>query len=448
MSTFLKRSMTLAASGLFAVLLVSCSDAGATRSTDSDHAASDHGEENDGHDPSDHDEEGDDHDHDEEGDDHDAEPAEGPHGGRLLTADGLEVEFTIFESIGSPELRLFAFADGAPLDPAALEATVELARLGGRTETISLNPRGDHLVGDQPVAEPHSFDVVLRARRNGRDYEWRFESYEGRTTISDDAAAAAGIEIVEAEAAVIRETIDLTGRISLRPEARAVIRARYRGGVLETSYTVGDRVVAGATLATVEAADTLQRYDIVSPIDGVVLERTTNVGDVAADQPLYVIADLSRLQAEFHVFPRDVSRVRDGQPVRIESLDGVAAADASIASFLPTAEADTQTLIARALINNEDGAFRPGMTVRGSVVINEEEAAVVVASDAVQHWRGRDVVFTRFGDTYEARPVTIGRRGDGLVEILEGLAPRDFYVFENSYLVLADIERAGASHDH
>lgn len=374
--------------------------------------------------------------------------ARGPHNGRLLESDGVDLEITIYETGVPPEFRVYAFENGAPVDPSEVQASIALTRLGGQVDRFSFAPRGDYLIGDGVVYEPHSFDVAVTASRGGRSSDWTYESYEGRTTIIPEAAASAGIEIATAGPAVLRETIELTGRIALRPEARAEVRARYRGAVLEVTHTVGDSVAVGEQLARVEAADSLRSYDITSPIDGVILERSTNVGDVAGDEPLYVIADLSRLQAEFHVFPRDVARVRAGQVVRVESLDGVAAADVTITSFLPTAEADTQTLLARAVIDNADGAFRPGMTVRGAVVVGEREAAVAVQADAIQRWRDFDVVFTRVGDAYEVRPVTLGVRADGWVEILDGLAAGDPYVSENSFLVRADIEKSGATHDH
>ena len=41
------------------------------------------------------------------------------------------------------------------------------------------------------------------------------------------------------------------------------------------------------------------------------------------------------------------------------------------------------------------------------------------------------------------------RRSDGnLTEVLGGLQAGDRYVVENSYLIKADIEKSGASHDH
>ena len=58
------------------------------------------------------------------------------------------------------------------------------------------------------------------------------------------------------------------------------------------------------------------------------------------------------------------------------------------------------------------------------------------------------MVFLRFGDTYEARPVRLGRGDDQYVEILSGLKANDEYVSENSFLIKADILKSGASHDH
>jgi cobalt-zinc-cadmium efflux system membrane fusion protein len=52
------------------------------------------------------------------------------------------------------------------------------------------------------------------------------------------------------------------------------------------------------------------------------------------------------------------------------------------------------------------------------------------------------------GDTYEVRMLDIGRRTEEWVEVLGGLRPGEEYVTQNSFLIKADIEKSGASHDH
>ncbi|UPT65152.1 MAG: HlyD family efflux transporter periplasmic adaptor subunit [Hyphomonadaceae bacterium JAD_PAG50586_4] len=180
------------------------------------------------------------------------------------------------------------------------------------------------------------------------------------------------------------------------------------------------------------------------------LERQTNIGDVTSEDPLFVVGDLSRLQAELNVVTRDIGRVAAGQSVVITGLDGATRIEARIASVLPTADAHSQTLLARApLTISANSPLRPGMAVRASVVLTEQQVPIAVAADAVQTLEGRTVVFVRVAaDTYEARPVTIGRSGRDTVEITAGLAPGEIYVSENAFLVKAEIGKGSASHDH
>jgi cobalt-zinc-cadmium efflux system membrane fusion protein len=52
------------------------------------------------------------------------------------------------------------------------------------------------------------------------------------------------------------------------------------------------------------------------------------------------------------------------------------------------------------------------------------------------------------GDTYEVRMLELGVNDGEMVEVLNGLKPDTPYVSGNSFLIKADIEKSGASHDH
>lgn len=264
------------------------------------------------------------------------------------------------------------------------------------------------------------------------------------------SAETSGIVVATAGPGAVDETLNLTGRIMLHPSARAEVHAPYPGPVRAVLRNVGDNVRRGETLARVESAESLQTYAIVTPIAGVVLDRQTNIGDVTSDQALFVVGDLSRLQAEPNVATRDIGRISAGQRVVITGLDGATRIEAQIATVLPTADAHSQTLIARAPITISQGTpLRPGMAVRGGVVIAASEAAIAVPRDAVQTVEGRAVVFVRTSaEIYEVRPVTLGRSGASYVEILSGLAAGETYVSENAFLVKAEIGKGAASHDH
>lgn len=264
-----------------------------------------------------------------------------------------------------------------------------------------------------------------------------------------DAAAldAAGIKLASAGPGIIRETLTLTGRIMLQPSARAEVRAPYAGVVRNVEMNIGDAVERGDILARVESAESLQTYAVKAPISGTVLERTTNVGDVTDGAALFLIGDLSRLQAELNIVTHDTDRVAARQSVTILGLDGEARFIGTIASVLPVTDAHSQTLIARVPI--ELGAaqsLQPGMAIRGEVVVGETEAALVAPADAVQSLEGRSVVFVREGEALEARAVTLGRSGDGAVEVTAGLKHGEILVAENAFLVKAEIGKGAADH--
>ena len=97
---------------------------------------------------------------------------------------------------------------------------------------------------------------------------------------------------------------------------------------------------------------------------------------------------------------------------------------------------------------NADANFRPGQFVRASITVDEYDVPLAVRPSALQKFRDFDVVFARVGDDYEVRMLELGRSDAQYVEVLAGLRPGEVYVTENSYLIKADIEKSGASHDH
>ena len=232
------------------------------------------------------------------------------------------------------------------------------------------------------------------------------------------------------------------------PGARADLRARFPGRVLSVSKHVGDKVSAGDVLARIESNESLQSYAIVSPTDGVVLSRAINQGDVTGDGVLFAVGNPAKLAASFHVFDRDAESVKAGQSIRIVSLDGKASAEATITSLSPVKDAATQTVLARVMFDNADGRFVPGTTVKGDVVVEEAQVPLAVKSEAIQPFRDFEVVYAKVGETYEVRMLEIGRRSAEWTEVLGGVEPGEEYVVGNSFLIKADIEKAGASHDH
>ena len=123
--------------------------------------------------------------------------ARGPHGGTLLQRDDVAVELQIFEQGVPPEYRAWVTQDGRPVT-GDMDLGVNLTRLGGQVDHFNFAYQGDYWLGDGVVTEPHSFDVEVNLTLDGKDYQWRWESHEGRTTIAPEIAQRAGIVASEA----------------------------------------------------------------------------------------------------------------------------------------------------------------------------------------------------------------------------------------------------------
>ncbi len=372
----------------------------------------------------------------------------GPHRGRLLRDGDFALEVTIFESGVPPHYRLYAFQGDQPLPPSEVRVSIELARLDGEVNRFEFAAQGDVLVGAGTVTEPHSFDVVVVAEHAGKSHRWAFESYEGRTSMPAAVAQAAGVRTDLAGPATIHQRVRLLGRVVMDSNRFAAVRSRFAGPVREVRVDLGAAVKAGETLAIVENRDSLRSFAVTAPLAGIVLARHTHVGDVAGDGPLFEIADLSKVWVEVHAFGMDATKLLPGQAMRVSATVGGQAAETTLERLLPLASVASQTVVARASLPNPNGEWRPGMAVQAEVTIGSREVPLAVKRIALQRFRDFTVVFAQIGDSYEVRMLELGEQDSEQVEVLDGLKPNTRYVTEQSFLIKADIEKSGASHDH
>nr|WP_315456999.1 efflux RND transporter periplasmic adaptor subunit [uncultured Sphingorhabdus sp.] len=376
------------------------------------------------------------------------EPAKGPHNGRLLKDGDFAVEMTIFEDGVPPQFRVYPTKDGKPVDAKTVQLTVTLKRLGGEVNIFPFKAEKDYLTGQGVVEEPHSFDVEVVAVESGKRHVWRYASPEGRTRITADAAKAGGIEIETVGPATIGETRELYGTVQLATTARSEIRGQFPGRIVSVTKQVGDTVKRGQLLARIESSESLQVYPVYSTVSGVVAERNGNPGDVTFDRALYVITDPAQTTVVFNIFPKDLGAIQPGMAVQIETMEGTAIAAARLGQYLPDGNAEAGTALVRASVPNRGGRLRPGMALRGRVTINAVQVPLAVRTEALQRFRDFTVVFANYGQDYEVRMLELGRKSPEWTEVLSGIKPGTPYAAKGAFLIRADIEKSGASHDH
>ena len=272
---------------------------------------------------------------------------------------------------------------------------------------------------------------------------------ENEATIHPDAAKRAGITTDHVSSEAINKKTILTGRVMLNRDSTYAVRARFPGIVKSVEVRWGQQVEKDQLLARVESNDSLRLYSVYAPRSGVVLERNTNVGDVANDNTLFTIADLTTVWAEFHVFPRDLPLIKEQQIVSIHTLEKDESVKSKIEMLLPTADAASQTVIAIVPIPNEDGVWRVGMIIEGHVEISEKVVGVAVKEEAIQTMDEKPVVFVKENEnTYVPREVELGERDGNYVEILAGLQIGEEYVSQGSFRIKADLLKSTLEDEH
>lgn len=457
-----------------------------------------------------------------------AGPAKGPHRGRLLSEGDFQLEVTIYEDGVPPEFRVYAYQATKPLDPADVSVTIEVHRLGGRVDQIAFTKRGDYLLGDKEIYEPHSFEVKAVARWKGQTYRLGYSQVEARVEVGPEARESGGIEIEESGPRDLKNILEHSAELALNPDKVAHVVPRFDGVIMEVRKNLGDAVTRGEVIALLESrelatarqqfihavsrrafrqgalgraeqlwkkkispeedyfiarqaleeaelevagagqtlralgitttevealvngpAENLARYEIKAPQDGVVIEKDVALGEaVKEDTDIFVIADLSTVIAKVNIHSRDLKFVRVGQEVRVMSEALGIEAPGTIAYLGPLVGRETRMAKAHVQIPNAEGLWRPGLFATVHLVQGEFSVPVAVRVEAVQQLRDWTVVFLQEGDQFEACPLELGRQSGGWVEVTGGLSAGMKYVSKNSFLIKADILKAGATHDH
>ena len=256
-----------------------------------------------------------------------------------------------------------------------------------------------------------------------------------------------GVVVATAAAGTVDVGVDLPGEVRPNGDRLAHLAPRFSGVVRDVRKGVGDRVRTGDVLAVVES-EQLSRFELRATFDGVVIDRHVVPGEaVSREEPAFIVADLSTVWIDVHVYQSALAELRVDQPVRIVGPGADLEADGRVAYIAPVVDQATRTATARIVLPNPAGGWRPGLFVTVTV-LNPVAAPVVVDTQAVHRLEDAPVVFVVTGDGFEARPVTIGRRGRTRVAIADGLRPGERYAEAGSFLVKAELAKGAGGHDH
>lgn len=328
--------------------------------------------------------------------------------------------------------------------PAVLADEVELQgeiRVAPNSETVVLAP-----VAGVVISAPVSLGQSVKAGEVMATLESRELADIKRNYLEARERLRLAESTYQREAMLWKEKIsaeqDYLAARSAKAEADINL-ASSRAGLM--AFGLGDGELRALSL---DQPGNLARLVLRAPRSGRVTTRALAPGQrVTPDSALFTIADLDQLVAVLSATPAQLEGLKPGQVVTVAQVNGPASSKGRVQIVSPQlSEASRAASIYVSLDN--PATWRPGQFVKARITRTETPAAVTVSNESLQSFRDWMVVYAKYGDQFEVRPVKTGRRDAHRSEILEGLSAGQEYVGKNSFLLKADIGKSEAAHDH
>lgn len=182
----------------------------------------------------------------------------------------------------------------------------------------------------------------------------------------------------------------------------------------------------------------LREKELRAQIKGRVIERLANIGQpVTPETEIYVLADLSEIEADLAVPVASLANLRVGQPVVLKGPDGRSFEGAvRVVSAVVTPETRTGHVIAG--FRNPDLALHPGVLLNAEIALDQSPAKVLVPRAAVQLVHNEPTVFVRVKEGFQKRVIELGEGDESSVEVVKGLSPGETIATDNSFVLKAE----------
>jgi Cu(I)/Ag(I) efflux system membrane fusion protein len=207
---------------------------------------------------------------------------------------------------------------------------------------------------------------------------------------------------------------------------------------------------------------------IPAPVSGIVIERLAAVGDyVQTGQPIYRLADFSRLWAQLEIYESELQWLAVGQTAYLTTQSYAGEQFEGTVSFIdPTLRSSTRTARVRVDVENLHGRLKPGMFVRGTVASGARQSVaqvpahrgheptgegdllpLVIPASAPLITGRRAVVYVqlpgRDQPTFEPRDVLLGPRAGAWYIVQDGLAEGDLVVTNGAFKIDSELQIRG-----
>ena len=190
-------------------------------------------------------------------------------------------------------------------------------------------------------------------------------------------------------------------------------------------------------------------FTIYAQVSGVVTELMVNKGSHVMDgQPIFKVANLSTVWAEFDAYETTIQDIKEGQDISVVVKAFPNKTFNAKVSFIdPILNTSTRTIRVRATLNNKEDLLKPGMFVTGTIKLDTDNNTQITVPKSAVLWTGEQslvyIKTTATSPTFIMRNVTLGRTVNDNYEIQSGLKIGDEVVTNGTFTVDAAAQLQG-----
>lgn len=313
------------------------------------------------------------------------------------------------------------------------EVTVS-SEVEGKVEQVLVDV-GDRIARGQPIVKVSPAELQLTYEQQRASLQ-QARARLGLTGSGDDLKDVSAAAEVKKAAADLADAEQKYRRAKALYEQGLLPRQSYdeaesRYNAARAAYDLSVQGVenmraqlAGSRASTALAQKKVNDSIIRAPFAGQVKERNVTQGQYLKVQtPVMVIVNVDPLRVKLKVPEKMAAWVSTGQEVTI-SVEAYAGREfrGKVTRINPSVDQQTRAFEVEALIENHDGALKPGFFVKASIPSSNVANALFVPQDALVYVYGVYKVFVVEGGRLKEREVKVGERAGEQVEIVEGIS--------------------------